>query len=175
MILNEELQKFVLLLMGLIRRAVKHIDNPSHSAKVIRKVSKKRFGKLNIDVTKIAFEPIALNFIASVREIMTNTRHWNTETEASYYTLIRYGHCILAHCTGWCRRTIRPIQKCRKVSGLGCVNCTRARVQVTQRSPCIFLHVCKVFQHVCNTMGQRPLVKKEIVHEIVPAWADPCS
>ena len=89
MILNEELQKFVLLLMGLIRRAVKHIDNPSHSAKVIRKVSKKRFGKLNIDVTKIAYEPIALNFIASVREIMTNTRHWNTETEASYYTLIR--------------------------------------------------------------------------------------
>ena len=80
----------MLLLMGLIRRAVKHIDNPSHSAKVIRKVSKKRFGKLNIDVTKIAFEPIALNFIASVREIMTNTRHWNTETEASYYTLIRY-------------------------------------------------------------------------------------
>ena len=90
--------------MGLIRRAVKHIDNPSHSAKVIRKVSKKRFGKLNIDVTKIAYEPIALNFIASVREIMTNTRHWNTETEASYYTLIRYGHCVLAHYTSWYRR-----------------------------------------------------------------------
>ena len=94
--MNEELQKFVLLLMGLIRRAVKHIDNPSHSAKVIRKVSKKRFGKLNIDVTKIAYEPIALNFIASVREIMTNTRHWNTETEASYYTLIR--------CVKWTQR-----------------------------------------------------------------------
>ncbi len=75
--------------MGLLRRTVKHLENPGHCAKVIRKISKKHFGKLNIDVAKIAYEPIALNFIAAVREIMTHTRHWNTETESSYFVLIR--------------------------------------------------------------------------------------
>lgn len=77
--------------MGLLRRTVKHLENPSHCAKVIRRVSRKRFNKLNIDVTKIAYEPIALNFIIAVREIMTHTKHWNMETEASYFTIIRYG------------------------------------------------------------------------------------
>ena len=29
-----------------------------------------------------------------------------------------------------------------RICGLGCVNRARARVQVTQPSPCIFLHIC---------------------------------
>ncbi len=44
--LNEELQKFVLLLMGIIKRTVKHLDNQVNVVKMLRKVGKKHFTKV---------------------------------------------------------------------------------------------------------------------------------
>jgi len=44
--LNEELQKFVLLLMGVIKRTVRHIENQATVVKVLRKCTKKHFRKV---------------------------------------------------------------------------------------------------------------------------------
>ena len=47
------------------------------------------------------------------------------------------------------------IQKCRKIHGLGCVNHTRAWVRVTQPSPPIFLHICKLMTTCKEFMGHK--------------------
>ena len=60
-----------------------------------------------------------------------------------------------------CVHIVSPIQKCRKIRGLGCVNqaCTRARF--TQPSPHILLHICtmidKLIMKSCVTLAQSHL------------------
>lgn len=87
--LNEELQKFVLLLMGIIRRSVKHIGNPSAVVKLLRKCNRKHFRKLNFDITKIDPDPLARHFCNSVRDIILFSNLWNQEMEISYSNLIK--------------------------------------------------------------------------------------
>lgn len=46
MMLNEELQKFVLLLMGIVKRTVRHLDNQANVVKMLRKCGKKHISKV---------------------------------------------------------------------------------------------------------------------------------
>lgn len=88
-ILNEELQKFVLLLMGLMRRTVKHINNQASVLKLLHKVSRKHFSKLNLDITKIDHEAIGVHFSNAIRDIIIHTTAFTPDVEGSYSFLIR--------------------------------------------------------------------------------------
>eukprot|EP00095_Tigriopus_kingsejongensis_P000716 maker-scaffold558_size137302-snap-gene-0.20 protein:Tk00716 transcript:maker-scaffold558_size137302-snap-gene-0.20-mRNA-1 annotation:"PREDICTED: cytoglobin-1-like" len=88
-ILNEELQKFVLLLMGLMRRTVKHINNQQSVLKLLNKVSKRHFSKLNLDITKIDHEAIGVHFSNAIRDIIIHTTAFTPDVEGSYSFLIR--------------------------------------------------------------------------------------
>ncbi len=87
--LNEELQKFVLLLMGIIKRTVRHLDHQPNVVRMLRKVGRKHFRKLNFDLTRLDPDPISLHFVNSVREIIVSSRLWTEEVEASYVLLVR--------------------------------------------------------------------------------------
>ncbi len=79
--LNEELQKFVLLLMGVIRRAVRHIDNPVAVCRMLRKCGRKHFQKVNFDLSKLDPDPLAIHFCSAIREFIIHSQAWNEDIE----------------------------------------------------------------------------------------------
>ncbi len=112
--LNEELQKFVLLLVGVVRRVVVRLDEQRGVVAMLRRVGKKHFRKvsiryyeknrvtnrvmrclsaafkqLNFDLTRLDPDPIAHHFVSAVRDIIVSSRAWNEEVEASYILLIK--------------------------------------------------------------------------------------
>ena len=84
-------------------------------------------------------------------ERTTSTKRLNWDWEASPLPTTLCHVVLLKSYCGWVLPIQPFVQKCRKICGLGCVNCERARSWVTQPSPHIFLHICVVVAMLCTS------------------------